>query len=255
MELTLQNKYDIKRVQNRLLAMAKTIAKILEKHSIPYEISFGTLLGAVRHNGFIPWDDDFDFFLFEDTYQKAMEVLEKELPEDMFLENSKSEPKYFHDWAHVKDTNSICSCQQFPQDELYSHHGLSVDLYKITKIKTQDFAEFRYQNALAYIDRRMKLGLIEQDDYDKRKKSYEERKLKDCVKTQDSEIYAYPFDIGFQFKDDIFPLKRYKYEDCEFWGPSNAASILTYRYGNYMELPPENQRVPHYSNVTFTKDK
>ena len=78
---------DIKRVQNRLLEMGKVIADILERNNIPYMITFGTLLGAVRHGGFIPWDDDFDMFLFEDSYEKAMEVLSKELPMDMFLEN------------------------------------------------------------------------------------------------------------------------------------------------------------------------
>ena len=69
--------FDIKRVQERLLKMAKEIASILEDHDIPYQIAFGTLLGAVRHKGFIPWDDDFDFFLFDDSYEKAMEVLQK----------------------------------------------------------------------------------------------------------------------------------------------------------------------------------
>ena len=54
---------DIKRVQKRLLEMGTVIARILEKHDIPYMITFGTLLGAVRHHGFIPWDDDFDIFL------------------------------------------------------------------------------------------------------------------------------------------------------------------------------------------------
>ena len=121
---------DIKRVQKRLLEIGKNIATILESNNIPYIITFGTLLGAVRHGGFIPWDDDFDFFLFDDIYDKAIELLRKNLPNDMFLEDEKSELKYFHGWAHVKDMNSEVYCEQFPQDNLYNHHGLSVDLYK-----------------------------------------------------------------------------------------------------------------------------
>ena len=77
--------FDIKRVQDRLLEIAKRTAAILEKHDIPYQIAFGTLLGAVRHGGFIPWDDDFDFFLFDDSYEKAMEVLAQELPSDLTI--------------------------------------------------------------------------------------------------------------------------------------------------------------------------
>lgn len=242
--------FDVKRVQDRLLEMAKAIATILEKNNIPYEIAFGTLLGAVRHGGFIPWDDDFDFFLFDDTYEQAMDVLAKELPKDMFLENEKSEPKYFHAWAHVKDMNSECKCEHYPQDELYSHHGVSVDLYKIKKMTLGNFAQFRYEQAVAYIERRKQLGFITDEDFEKRRASYEERKNKDAVQS-DREILAYPFDIGMQYPEDVFPLKRYKIGDYEFWGPQNPDHILTMRYGDYMSLPPEEARIPHYNSVIF----
>ena len=161
--------FDIKRVQNRLLQMAKTTADILEKHNIPYQIAFGTLLGAVRHGGFIPWDDDFDFLLFDDSYEKATEVLAKELPADLMVEDEKTEPKYFHAWAHVKDLKSECECSLFPQDAEYKNHGLSVDLYKLTKIKEKDFAAYRLDQAMSYIDRRKKLGFITEEDYEKKK--------------------------------------------------------------------------------------
>ena len=94
---------EIALVQNRLLQMGKTVCNLLEENGVPYMIAFGTLLGAVRHEGFIPWDDDFDLFLFDDSYGKAIEVLRDNLPDDMFLEDENSEPLYFHAWAHVKD--------------------------------------------------------------------------------------------------------------------------------------------------------
>ena len=207
--------FDIQRVQDRLLTMAKTIATILEKNDIPYEIAFGTLLGAVRHGGFIPWDDDFDFFLFDDTYEKAMDIL-----------------------------------SNYPQDEIYSHHGLCVDLFRIKKINARDFAQFRYEHAVAYIDRRKKLGLIAPEEYEKRKASFDARKGTEVI-NEDRELLAYPFDIGMQYPEDVFPLKRYRIGDYDFWGPINPDRILTMRYGKYMELPPVEARIPHFGSVTF----
>ena len=66
---------DIRKVQQCLLRMAKEIAGVLEGNGIQYFIAYGTLLGAVRHQGFIPWDDDLDFYLFDDSYDRAIELL------------------------------------------------------------------------------------------------------------------------------------------------------------------------------------
>lgn len=243
---------DIKRVQHRLLEMAKTTAGILDNHNIPYIIAFGTLLGAVRHKGFIPWDDDFDFFLFDDTYSDGMECLAKELPSDMFLENDQTEPNYFHAWAHVKDMNTICECDLYPHDEYYAHKGMNVDLYKMTKIKDKDFADFRYTEAKRYIDRRMELGFISEEDYKRRNQLYLKRRE---LEENDSEKYvmAYTTDIGKWKYDDVFPIRKFIFENCEFWGPNNAESILQDRYGDWRSLPPEEERKPHHSKIVFLK--
>ena len=255
----MENSFDIKRVQNRLLEMAKATAAILENNNIPYQIAFGTLLGAVRHGGFIPWDDDFDFLLFDDSYDKATEALARELPQSMFLENEKTEPKYFHGWAHVKDLESECDCSLFPQDNIYKNHGLSVDLYKLTKIKEKDFATYRLEEAIAYIDRRKKLGFITEEDYEKRKELFlREFKEREANKAQpsssDKEIFAYPFTYGKQEIDEVLPLRKYKFEDTEFLGPNNYHPLLVSEYGDYMQLPPEEDRKPHFHSVKFHND-
>lgn len=246
----METPFDIKRAQARLLEMAKATAAILEKHDIPYQIAFGTLLGAVRHGGFIPWDDDFDFLLFNDSYDKATEVLLKELPTDMLLENEKTEPKYFHGWAHVKDLKSECDCALFPQDAAYAHHGLSVDLYKLTKIKEKDYIQYRLDEALTYIDRRLKQGLMTEEEYKNKKESFL-NSFKPDGNTSEKEILAYPFTYGKQEIDDVFPLKKYKFEDTEFLGPSNYAPLLASEYHDYMSLPPEEDRKPHYTSIKY----
>ena len=64
----------MKQIQERLLSMAKSICGILENNEIPYMITLGTLLGAVRHGGFIPWDTDFDLHLFDESYDVKLDV-------------------------------------------------------------------------------------------------------------------------------------------------------------------------------------
>lgn len=246
---------DIKRVQNKLLDMAKRIAFILEKHDIPYMIAYGTLLGAIRHNGFIPWDDDFDFYLFDESYDTAMEYLRTELPNNMFLEDEKSEPLYFHSWAHVKDVNSIANCKEFPQDSLYAHKGISVDLYRTKKMKLSELESFLNDENEAYINRRLKNKLITTNEYNERIKKLNERRtfIKENPETRDNIVYNLVpvYKCHSINEGDIFPLKKYSFENNVFLGPNNAEKILTMIYGDYMKLPPLEKRVCHYSIVEF----
>ena len=251
MILKLEKQANIKEIQNRLSQMGSIIANIFEKHHIPHMITFGTLLGAVRHGGFIPWDDDFDFFLFDDSYDTAIEILRKELPDHLFIEDAKSEPLFFHGWAHVKDLNSEAFCEQFPQDNLYSHHGLSVDLYRCKRMKMSELCDWRQTQAKAYLERKLLHNLITKDDYKKKldNLSHKIEEEEQGTKNSDTEIFAMAVKERYMKSEDIFPLKRYKFNNHEFWGPCNAVSILSHFYGEYMNLPEEKDRIPHYNKV------
>ncbi len=242
---------EIRKVQKRLLEMALSISQVLEKHNIPYFITYGTLLGAVRHKGFIPWDDDFDFYLFEDSYQEAMTVLRDELPDDMFLEDESSEPLYFHGWSHVKDMNSFVECELFPQDNSYSHHGISVDLYKISKVRKGCEDLHRLTEHIAYLERKKSKGFIGEDEFESKAEELR-RKIGalDVETSEDRWTYLSVFVDRFD-EDDLFPLKKYEFEGVSFYGPNKAEVQLSRCYGDYMTLPPMDRRVPHYSKVVF----
>ena len=247
------SKEKIKKVQNRLLEMAKCTCSILERNNIPYMLALGTLLGAVRHKGFIPWDDDFDIFIFDNVYDDAIKCLRKELPDNLFLEDDLSEPLYFHAWAHVKDLCSKVECEAYPHDRVYAHKGLSIDLYRATYMEKKDLAEFINNQNKVYIEKRKTKGLISDTEYNDRIKRLSEdiyRSEKEIC-TDTTKIYAYPmcYDCKFMYVSDVLPLRKYVFEGLEFYGPADAESILKNTFGNYMELPPFEKRKAHYSDV------
>lgn len=245
---------NVKRIQRRLFEMAKKVTGILSENNIPYMITFGTLLGAVREGGFIPWDDDFDLHLFDDTYDEAIELLRHELSEDMFLEDKKSEPLFFHGWARVKDENSIVKNVLFPQDNVYAHKGINLDLYRLDRVKKSQVMKYINDENFNYITRRKEKGLITNEEYERRLGDLENSRLNEAQVEEDDKIVfgmVSPYKCKYLEVDDIFPLKKYRFEEEWFYGPNNPGKILTDIYGNYMMPPPESDRCSHAGEVVF----
>ena len=96
----------LRRQQMRMLEILLEVDRICKQHHIPYWLSSGTLIGALRHNGFIPWDDDLDIEMLRSDYLRLMQVLPEELPEWLVLQNDETDPNYFYFYAKVRDRRS-----------------------------------------------------------------------------------------------------------------------------------------------------
>ena len=246
---------DIKKVHDRLLYMAVCVRDILEKHAIPHLITYGTLLGAVRHKGFIPWDDDFDMFILDERYDEAIKLLKIELPIDLMIEDSETESMFFHGWARLKDKKTIVNYALQNDNYYYKNKGLGIDLFRPKKMKENEEIPYRLKEHIDYLNRKIKLGIRSNDELapkiDKLKRELNDyyNKNKDC---NTNYIYTFCSIIPSHYDIyDLFPLKKYPFESTYFWGPNNPSSFLKQCYGDYMTLPPLEKRHVHNYDVKF----
>ncbi|MDN6268528.1 MAG: LicD family protein [Tetragenococcus koreensis] len=96
---------DMKVIQNKSLVILKQLIKIFEENGLTYYLSGGSFLGAVRHEGFIPWDDDVDISMPRRDYELLLNELSDKIPDNLFLQNFKTDPQYRYFITRVLDLN------------------------------------------------------------------------------------------------------------------------------------------------------
>ena len=135
---------NIKLVQEKILETMKYIDKLCRENNIEYYIMGGTALGAVRHGGFIPWDDDLDIFMTPNEYQKFKAVFEKEQSEKFVLQEWKTTKKYL-EYAKVR-MNGTTFIEESLKDRKDMHHGIYVDIMILHKVPDSKFIQKLVRN-------------------------------------------------------------------------------------------------------------
>lgn len=252
------SKVDICRVQKMLLEMGKTVCGILDRHNVPYFITFGTLLGAVRHGGFIPWDDDFDIFLFDESYDKAIRCLEDELPRHLIVHGPKTDPIYFPAWSSVKNklTEVVDSGLYNPDNNLLRYKCIGVDMYRIKKIGAHQVRSYKMREAMMFFSRKHAFGIISDEIYREKakllSKELSEAEEEEYRAKNKSPVYMFMLLLKKAIStDQLFPLRKYSFEDTEFWGPADSDALLSSIYGDYMCIPDFDNRRSHFKRVVF----
>ena len=219
---------------------------ILKKYNISYWINYGTLLGAVRHKGFIPWDDDLDLGMMREDYLKVPEIFNKELSSYGFSIRLDSAIKFYWEYS---------PSQRFQLGEIYPH-----DLYfkKITdeneKKDLDKKANLCYQEFLKEFDlreSRKSFALYNEIEFNKIQKLIE-KLTKNIVLDNNKEISDGNIFVGAEILpygcannytyDTIFPLKELSFEGCVVNVPSDYDKYLTTLFGNYWLLPKNTIR-------------
>ena len=260
------NRYDdktLKHLQKVQLKILKYFIQICEENDLMYFIYGGSLLGTIRHGGFIPWDDDIDVIMFREDFEKLNKILEKNIDEKFKFINVLNEETYQYTWARLmlKDTLfkewwanqvdytphifiDIFILDNIPDNKIkrFLHKWTSFSLnqltiYSLIKLKNQSKLKEIIQQTIYYI-----LKIIPISHYSIKKK---------CIQTYSKyqhdrydEVCDFPAicQMPIYYKTDWLPPKRAKFEGVEVNIPNNYDKILKRTYGSYMELPPKESR-------------
>lgn len=126
-------------VWNEELELFEVFKTLCKRHNLVYYADGGTLLGAVRHSGFIPWDDDLDVVMMREDYDKFIEYAKKELPDNYFLQIPATEQDYFYGHAKIRKNNTT-AIRYIQYIENYKHHqGIFIDIFPLDNVPDRLF--------------------------------------------------------------------------------------------------------------------
>lgn len=273
-------KYDdetLKHLQNLELMILKDFIKICEENNLTYYMYAGSLLGAVRHNGFIPWDDDLDVVMFRDDFNKFEEIFPSYAGDKYKLLNNDTEEEYFYLFSKLM-LNGTCFEEEWINQVNFSI-GINIDIFVLDDLADNKIKR-SYQLKMAFFYSKLLLmSQIKLDDLSffsrvishgfynflnlfgfKTSKIHNKcLKFLDKYRNDDSECV---FDVmatseeypQIYHKNSFYPPRKVKFEDTEVNVPKNYEELLESLYGDYMQLPPEEKRYNHpIDNLDFGK--
>ncbi len=246
---------NLRRAQLKQLTILEEIDRICRKHGISYWLDGGSLLGAVRHGGFIPWDDDIDIAMPADDARRFAEIAPSELRDGLRLQTPETEPTR-EPIMKVRDLNSFYVEGNEDFSLPYSK-GLFVDIFPMidypdvpkTFCKKYGRGMSKCYSILHHSHQYSWRAAIELF-YFGAKYIYYKCMWKIAFATRQKGTYMSNILINNGYgimhrRDSIFPLSTVEFEGKRFSAPANTDAYLTDLYKNYMQIPPKDKQKVH----------
>lgn len=261
----------ISEIQKGSLEILKIVSEVCKKLELTFFLAYGTLIGAVRHHGFIPWDDDIDIMMPRKDYELLINYFhinsQKLYP--LKIINMDNEEKYPYMITRVIDERFII-CEKnineyglglfidiYPLDGVGNNKKENKKILKKTRLYLSSICLFIPENIKIRYLQKLKRRIL-RTVLKRKGKKYFMQKLNNFVKSRDYDKYKYIGCIIWENdcyeKSLVEKTMLMKFEDAEFPVPIGYHEMLTQIYGNYMELPPENERIGHHEYRAFMKD-
>lgn len=257
----------LREIQLEELEILKQTAKFLERNKIPYTLAGGTLLGAVRHQGFIPWDDDIDIIVPRPGYEKLRKLLKKEQIGDFefrcFEDGTSDYPfaKVVNPKIKITSKSSIDRhlwIDIFPADGVPTKKEEQKKLFKYIELRKG--GAYLKTTSLAMIWRENKslanrvLKTVLKPMASLRSVRWYTERILEKVKKNSYEEAEYAAEVCWGYgENEIMPkrvfeeLEKIDFEGCKFYAVKDYDRMLASLYGaDYMKLPPKNERMSHY---------
>lgn len=271
---------EIKAVQDIQLEILLEFDRICKKNNIKYCLFAGTLLGAIRHNGFIPWDDDVDVCMLREEYEKFLIACKKDLSDGYFLQDYNTDKNYPHQFAKLRKNNTLYVEERLSDLEI--HHGIFIDIFPFDNIEPDKLTgkiQRNLLNILRIINSCRSKALIYSTKNNLKKylrvciyyvvklfpKNIMDKlitKIACIFNDKETELVG---ELSISTSKDLynrFSLKKsvfydtieWEFEGYKFPVPREYDYVLTKNYGDYMTPPPPEKQKPHHYVIKISFD-